>query len=248
MLEEVSIEPASADLLLFSDLFLLLLLNSFIFFNQPYGTIQFQPAAFSSGILLTSIAKPNKHSAEIKRTLQLAMPVVLGQVAVFSMSFVDTVMAGRLVDRQLALAGLGIGGAMWSALMVFTIGLLVTVQPSVAQLHGAGRHPEAAAVTRQAYWIAALAAIPFWAACFFSTPLLNLARVDPLIIPVAAGYLRAISWGAPAICFVFLLRFFSEGSGHTKPTMVYGILGALLNVPLNYIFMFGKFGFPASTR
>ncbi|HET6565788.1 MAG TPA: MATE family efflux transporter [Xanthomonadales bacterium] len=198
-----------------------------------------------------SIAKQSKqlpmarHLAEIKRTLQLSLPVVIGQVAVFSMSFVDTVMAGRLPDRQLALAGLGIGGAMWSALMVFTIGLLMAVQPSVAQLDGAGRHPEAAAVTRQAYWIAVLAALPFWSACFFSAPLLELAQVDAQIIPVAAGYLRAISWGAPAICFVFLLRFFSEGSGHTKPTMFYGMLGALLNIPLNYIFMFGKFGMPA---
>jgi MATE family multidrug resistance protein len=183
--------------------------------------------------------------AEVRRTLQLALPVVVGQVAVFSMSFVDTVMAGRLPDRQLALAGLGIGSAMWSALMVFTIGVLMAVQPSVAQLNGAGRHPEAAAVTRQAYWIAALAALPFWTACYFSTPLLQLVRVDAEIIPVAAGYLRAMSFGAPAICFVFLLRFFSEGSGHTKPTMVYGLLGALLNIPLNYIFMYGKFGLPA---
>lgn len=186
-----------------------------------------------------------RHLAEVRRTLQLALPVVIGQVAVFSMSFVDTIMAGRLPERQLALAGLGIGGAMWSALMVFTIGLLMAVQPSVAQLDGAGRHPEAAAVTRQAYWIAFLAAVPFWSACFFSAPLLQLAQVDPQIIPVAAGYLRAISWGAPAICFVFLLRFFSEGSGHTRPTMFYGTLGALLNIPLNYIFMFGKFGMPA---
>lgn len=185
------------------------------------------------------------HSAEVKRTLQLALPVVVGQVAVFSMSFVDTVMAGRLPDRQLALAGLGIGGAFWSALMIFTIGLLMAVQPSVAQLDGAGRHPEAAAVTRQAYWIAALAALPFWAACYFSAPILQFAGVDGQIIPVAAGYLRAVSWGAPAICFVFLLRFFSEGSGHTRPTMFYGTLGALLNIPLNYIFMFGKFGVPA---
>lgn len=186
-----------------------------------------------------------RHLAEIRRTLQLALPVVIGQVAVFSMSFVDTVMSGRLPDRQLALAGLGIGGAMWSALMVATIGLLMAVQPSVAQLDGAGRHSEAADVTRQAYWIALLIALPYWAACYYSTPLLQLVQVDPQIIPVAAGYLRAISWGAPAICFVFLLRFFSEGSGHTKPTMFYGALGALLNIPLNYIFMFGKFGLPA---
>lgn len=194
---------------------------------------------------VNSISKQTHHLAEVRRTLQLALPVVVGQVAVFSMSFVATVMAGRLPDRQLALAGLGVGTAMWSALMVFTIGLLMAVQPSVAHLNGAGRYTEAAAVTRQAYWVALLAALPLWTACFFSAELLGLAGVDEQIIPVAASFLRAISWGAPALCFVFLFRYFCEGSGHTKPTMVYGVVGALLNIPLSYVFMYGKLGLPA---
>ena len=194
---------------------------------------------------VNSIAKKHDHPAEIRRTLNLATPVILGQLAIFSMNFTDTVMSGRLPQKEIALAALGIGGAVWSALMMFTIGLLMAVQPSVAQLDGAGRKLEAAVLTRQAYWIAMLIALPFWAVCFFSESLLQIFRIDPLIIPVAAGYLRALSWGAPGICFVFLLRFFSEGSGHTRPTMLYGIAGALLNIPLNYIFMFGHFGMPA---
>jgi MATE family multidrug resistance protein len=69
--------------------------------------------------------------------------------------------------------------------------------------------------------------------------------IDPLIVAPAAGYLRALSWGAPALAMVFLLRFFSEGTGNTTPTMFYGVAGALLNIPLNYVMMFGKLGFPA---
>ncbi len=47
------------------------------------------------------------------------------------------------------------------------------------------------------------------------------------------------------MCMVFLLRYFSEGTGHTKPTMYIGLLGVVLNVPLNWILMFGKLGMPA---
>ena len=79
----------------------------------------------------------------------------------------------------------------------------------------------------------------------FSEPLLTWFRIDPVIVPAAAGYLRAVSWGAPGLSLVFLLRFFSEGTGNTKPTMFYGVAGALLNIPLNYVMMFGKLGFPA---
>ncbi len=194
---------------------------------------------------MTSINKQKNHLAEIRRTLHLAAPVIIGQLAVFSMSFVDTVMSGRLPNREVALAGLGIGGAVWSALLMFTLGILVAVQPSVAQLDGAGRPKEAGAYTRQAFWVAAAIAIPYWAFCFYAEPFLVWFRIDPTIIPVAASYLRALSWGAPGICLTFLLRYFSEGTGHTWPTMMYGVLGALLNIPLNYILMFGKLGFPA---
>ncbi len=194
---------------------------------------------------MTSINKHKDHPAEIKRTLHLATPVIIGQLAVFSMSFVDTVMSGRLPNKEIALAGLGIGGAVWSALLMFTLGILLAVQPSVAQLDGAGRQAEAGAYTRQVFWVAAALAIPYWAFCFYAEPFLAWFKIDPVIVPVAAGYLRALSWGAPGICLTFLLRYFSEGTGYTRPTMIYGVFGALLNVPLNYVLMFGKFGFPA---
>jgi len=177
--------------------------------------------------------------------MQMATPVIIGQVAVFSMNFVDTVMAGRLPDKEISLAALGIGGAVWSSMLMFVIGTLMAVQPSVAQLDGAQMKSEAAYQTRQAFWIALALGIPYWFLCYFSEPLLTAFRIDPVIVPQAAGYLRAISWGAPGLCLVMLLRYFSEGTGHTKPTMFYGVAGVLLNIPLNYVFMFGKFGFPA---
>ncbi len=192
-----------------------------------------------------SISKGRNLPAEIRRTLHLAVPVMIGQLAVFSMNFVDTVMSGRLPNKDVALAALGIGGAVWSAMLMFILGVLMAVQPSVAQLDGAGRQAEAGAYARQVFWVALALSVPFWFICYFSEPLLAGFKIDPAIVPVAAGYLRAMSWGAPGICFIFLLRFFSEGTGYTRPTMWYGLLGALLNIPLNYVLMFGKLGFPA---
>jgi MATE family multidrug resistance protein len=194
---------------------------------------------------MNSIAKHRDHPAEIKRTLHLAYPVIVGQVAVFSMNFVDTVMSGRLPNKDVALAGLGIGGAVWSALLMFTLGVLMAVQPGVAQLDGAGRQADAGAETRQAFWIALALIIPLWSLCYFSEPILRGLQIDAQIVPTAAGYLRAMAWGAPAISMMFLLRFFSEGTGFTRVTMIYGVAGALLNIPLNYVLMFGKLGFPA---
>ncbi|MDH3788011.1 MAG: MATE family efflux transporter [Xanthomonadales bacterium] len=177
--------------------------------------------------------------------MRLATPVIIGQLAVFSMNFVDTVMAGRLPEKEIALAALGIGGAVWSSMLMFILGTLMVVQPSVAQLDGAQMKSEAASQTRQAFWIALALGVPFALVCTFSEALLTGFGIDPVIVPEAAGYLRAMAWGAPALSLVFLLRFFSEGTGNTTPTMLYGVAGALLNIPLNYVLMYGKLGFPA---
>lgn len=182
---------------------------------------------------------------EIRRTLQLAAPVMIGLFASFAMNFIDTVMAGRLPEREVALAALATGGALWSAMLMLVIGTLMAVQPSVAQLDGAGRQGEAGAVTRQGFWIALVLTVPFFCVIFFGGRLLRWFQVDPAIVPVAIDYLRALAWGAPMITMTMLLRFFSEGSGHTRPTMYIGVLGALLDIPFNWVLMFGHLGFPA---
>jgi len=191
------------------------------------------------------ITRPKPLWFEVRRTLELAAPVMIGLFAGFAMNFIDTVMAGRLPEKDIALAALATGGALWSAGLMVVIGMLMAVQPAVAQLDGAGRQRDAGAVARQGYWLALALCLPFFLLVYHGDWLLRLLDVDPLIIPTAAGYLRALAFGAPLVCFIMLLRFFSEGSGHTKPTMYIGIGGALLNIPFNWVLMYGKLGFPA---
>lgn len=192
---------------------------------------------------ITSIHK--NHFAEILRTLQLAAPVIIGLVAGFSMNFVDTLMAGRLPQKEIALAAIATGGALWSAALMFVIGLTMAVQPVVAQLDGANTRGLAGEAVRQGIWIALLVAVPFECLLLFGDHVMRWISVDATIIPTARQYLHALAWGAPAMCFVFLARFVSEGSGYTRPTMYIGLLGVTLNVPLNYVLMFGKLGLPA---
>ena len=194
---------------------------------------------------MASITSNKNHLAEIRRTLELASPVMIGLVASFGMNFVDTVMAGRLEQNDVALAALATGGAVWSAMMMFCIGTLMALQPVVAQLDGAGRRTEGGAALRQALWLAIALSVPYFLVMSKGGMVLSALDVDASIVPVADGYMKAIAWGAPGMCMVFLLRFFSEGTGHTKPTMYIGLLGILLNIPLNWILMFGKLGMPA---
>ncbi len=182
---------------------------------------------------------------EIWRTLQLGAPIMIGLFAGFAMNFIDTIMAGRLPEKEIALAALATGGALWSAGLMVVLGILMAVQPAVAQLDGAERKLEAGAVTRQGFWLALGLCVPFFLVVYYGAAIMRLMNVDPLIIPTAQGYLQALALGTPLMCMILLLRFFSEGSGHTKPTMYIGIGGALLNIPFNWILMYGKLGVPA---
>ena len=58
-------------------------------------------------------------------------------------------------------------------------------------------------------------------------------------------YLGYVVWGAPGYCLYLVLRNYAEGLSYTKPTMIISIIGLLINIPANYIFIYGKFGFPA---
>lgn len=180
---------------------------------------------------------------EIGRTLALAGPLIVGQLTNFGMTFVDTVMAGRL--GKVDLGAVAVGSSVWAAGFLFVLGMLMAVASAVSYLDGAGRPRQAGELTRQSLWLALVLAIGVWYLARSADWLMAVLGTDESVAALADGYLRAISFGAPALTGMLALRFFSEGIGYTRPTMYIGVLGILCNIPLNYVLMFGKLGFPA---
>lgn len=180
---------------------------------------------------------------EIRRTLILGAPLVIGQLTAFGMNFVDTVMAGRL--GAVDLGAIAVGSSVWAAGLLFVLGVMLSVSPSVSQLDGAGERGKAGSVTRQALWLAAVMAVLMWFVMRRTGWVMDVLDTDPAVAGLALGYLEAMSWGAPGLTGMLVLRFFCEGTGHTRPTMVIGLVGIACNIPLNYVLMFGKLGFPA---
>ena len=172
------------------------------------------------------------------------MPVIVGQMAGYGMNVVDTVMAGQLLGAA-PLAAIAVGTMIWSAFVLMVLGILLAVQAAVSQIEGSGRLAEAGPVVRQGAWLCVVLTVLMWWGSRHSAPLLDLLDADAAIRPLILNYLDALSWGAAGACFGFLLRYFCEGSGYTRMTLWIGILGIALNIPLNYVLMLGKFGFPA---
>lgn len=171
-----------------------------------------------------------------------ALPIIGAQMASMGLGVMDTYMAGRLSSLDLAAVALG-QNLFWPSQVIFW-GLLMSLPPIVSQLRGEGRVQDAGAIVRQAIWLSLISAL-FVMLLLYQAPFLyRLLDVDPEASAVAIPYLRALAWGVPGFFMYFCLRYMVEGLGYTKPAMVVAVLALVSKVPLNYMFMYGKFGAP----
>lgn len=184
-----------------------------------------------------------KYYIEARQLLALAIPVILAQIAQTAMGFVDTVMAGGYSATDMA--AVAIGTSIWLPAILFGHGLLLALTPVIAQLNGSGRRDRIAQQVRQGFWLAGfvsvLVMIVLWNAGYIIHAMHN---IDPVLADKAVRYLRALLCGAPGYLFFQVARNQCEGLAKTKPGMVFGFLGLLVNIPVNYVFIYGHFGMP----
>lgn len=179
---------------------------------------------------------------ELLALMVVAGPLILAQFAQMSMSFVDTLMAGRL--GQDALAGIALGSVIFQLVSIVSMGVLFSVAPLVSQAHGADEPGEAGRAARQGIWLAVLLSVPGFVLFRSGEPLLLALGQEPETAALAGGYLRAVAFGFLPSLLLTALRGFLEGLSHTRPIMVVLLMGIGLNILANNALMFGRWGFP----
>ncbi|SDR83878.1 MATE family efflux transporter [Pseudomonas oryzae] len=180
---------------------------------------------------------------EVRALLALAGPIIVAQLANTAMGFVDTLMAGRVSARDLAAVALG--NSVWIPVLLLMNGILLATTAKVARKVGAGSYALIGPLVRQALWLGLAIGLIAMVLLLSAKPVLQMMRVEQSLGEVAMGYLRAVALGFPALALYQVLRGFSDGLGSTRPSMVIGLLGLLLNIPANYVLIYGKFGLPA---
>ncbi|WP_347905106.1 MATE family efflux transporter [Pseudomonas purpurea] len=190
-----------------------------------------------------SPTRPDKVRLELKGLLNLAFPIMIAQLATTAMGFVDAVMAGRVSPRDLAAVALG--NSIWIPIYLLMSGILLGTTPKIAQRFGGDKHTEIGPLVRQALWLALCVGLIASGLLLSAEPILHWMKVDPQLIEPSMGYLQGIAFGFPGIAFYYVFRCYSDGMGRTRPSMVIGLCGLLLNIPLNYALIYGHFGLPA---
>ncbi len=119
------------------------------------------------------------------------------------------------------------------------------MQPIISGHCGARQLDRIMPVVWQGLYIGAVSTAIMMLILFNVHPVLRALQLDELTAGISQGYLRGVAWGAPAMLFMVSMRGLMDGIGHTRATMMFSVLVTLVNLPLNYVFIHGKFGLPA---
>lgn len=175
--------------------------------------------------------------------LYILLPIFVTQVAMQLMTFFDTVMSGNFSTTDLA--GVAIATSIWAPVYTGLSGIFLAVTPIVAQHLGAGRKEAIAPNVTQAGYLSILVGSGIIAVGYFALePLLAAMKLEPEVHRVAKQYLAALAIGIVPSFVYTVLRASIDGLGLTRVTMFITLLSFPINVLLNYLFIFGRFGFP----
>lgn len=175
--------------------------------------------------------------------LAIGVPIIIHNLALVGMGLTDAVMSGMLGAKTLA--AVAVGSSVWAPVFLFSLGILMAQSPTTAHLYGEGRFRDIGRYARQMAWLSLAIGVGGLLLLRCTQPFMRAIHIEPEIVPVADGYLKAIAWGMPGICLYQVLRFTSEGMGRTRVLLTIAIGGLCVNGVLDYVFMYGKLGLPA---
>lgn len=181
---------------------------------------------------------------QYKQTLNLAIPVVLSQAGQVVVQIVDNVMVGRLGDPD-QLAAAAFGNAVFMTGMVFGMGVSQGLTPIVGQLYVQGRHNRASLFFQNSFVLNLMIGLILSCLLMAASGLFGHMGQSERVVELAIPYFTWLVMSVVPFMIFNSFRQFLEGVGNTRIAMGITIFANLLNVLLNYTFIYGNFGAPA---
>lgn len=175
--------------------------------------------------------------AEIRENLRLALPIVATQIGLMAMGLVDTAFVGRVGEQ--ALASVSLGNNVVFGTSMFTLGVLMAVEPVAAQALGSGDGHRARAALRASLQLSLFLTVPTALLALLGVQLLPLLRIDPAVLPGARDYVLA---RLPSILPFFLFqagKTYQQAAHRPRAALEAAVVGNVVHVALCFPLVFG---------
>lgn len=194
------------------------------------------------------------YKEHLKRNLTLAVPVMITQAGQIMVNLVDNFMVGGLggkydyiVDEQLgktALGAVSLGNAVFVTALVVAFGFSFAISPLVAAADAKKNKDEAGKIFSHGLLLNLILAVVLLIILESIRPLLYYMGQPKDVIDMAIPFLSIMAWSMIPIMIFQSFRQFSEGLSLTIPVTVATIIGNIVNILLNYVWVYGYWGFP----
>jgi MATE family multidrug resistance protein len=183
-----------------------------------------------------------QYTSEFKSNWKLAAPVMLGMLGHTFVGFVDNIMVGQLGTAELAAVSLG-NSFMFIAMSI-GIGFSTAITPLIAEADSSDNFNQAKSTYKHGLFLCTTLGILLFLLVFFSTPLMYFMEQPKEVVELAIPYLNLVSFSLIPLIIFQAIKQFSDGMSMTRFPMYATLIANIVNVILNYILIFGKFGFP----
>jgi len=179
---------------------------------------------------------------QVKTTFLLAYPVMLSQLGQVAVGVADSMMVGRLGALELAASSLA--NSIFFVLLMFGIGISMGLTPLVSKAFGKGKTHQISRLFSNSLLINFLTSLVMLGLVLLFSRNLNLLNQPEEVETLALPFLLIITASLVPLMVFQAFKQFVEGLSQTKQAMFITIAANLVNVFLNWLLIWGHWGFP----
>ncbi|WP_203229441.1 MATE family efflux transporter [Aureibaculum marinum] len=182
------------------------------------------------------------YTSEFRYNLKLAYPVMLGMIGHTLVSFIDNIMVGQLGTAELAAVSLG--NSFVFIAMSLGIGFSTAITPLIAEADGEKNISKGKQAFNHGLILCTILGVVLFSVLLAIKPLMYKMDQPSEVVDLAMPYLDLVAFSLIPLIIFQGFKQFADGLSQTKYSMYATIIANVINVVLNYLLIFGKFGFP----
>ncbi|MCK5560546.1 MAG: MATE family efflux transporter, partial [Thermoplasmata archaeon] len=180
-----------------------------------------------------------------RKIITLAVPAIISTLLLTMQMIVDTIMLGRYPPAEVSLSALGLGSTLYYMFFPIVMGLSTGTIAIISRRWGEKRPKEAKRVATDTLTTLLLISIPISLFGFFAGPyIIYYLGARGMVITETSKYIMAVFAFYPFNVFLIAYHGIMIGAGNTKTPLFVNLLTNVYNIIMNYLLIFGAFGFP----